>query len=124
MSDFEERALLGSLDPGSQDPAFWPRFHNRVLGEAQAELARRRMAGDLGVTDVVFAWRRALVPMALLAAALAGILIAGHETEPPVQLVALEEIFTEDLNLQPIHSVLNGEGSFHDALFAVSEEGF
>ena len=124
MSDLEKRVPLESLDPGSRDPGFWLRFHRRVMREAEAELARRTMAGDPSVADVLFAWRRALVPMALLAAALAGILIAGYEPQQQVQLVALEEVFSADLNLQPIHSVLNGEGSFQDPLFAVVEGGF
>jgi len=124
MSDFEKRVPLGILDPGSRDPGFWLRFHSRVMGEAQSELARRKMADDLSVVDVLFAWRRALVPMALLAAALAGILIIGHEPQPPVQLVALEEVLAEDLNLLPIHSVLSGEGGSQAALFAMAEEGF
>lgn len=124
MSDFEKRVPLEILDPGSRDPGFWLRFHSRVMSGAQTELARRRMTGDLGVVDVVFAWRRALVPLALLAAAMAGVLILGHEPQPPVQLVALEEVLAEDLNLLPIRSVLSGEGGFPEALFAVAEEGF
>ena len=124
MSDFEKGVPLEVLDPGSRDPGFWLRFHSRVMGEAKSELARRRMVGDLSVVDVLFAWRRALVPMALLAAAMAGILIIGHEPQPPVQLVALEEVLAEDLNLSPIHSVLSGEGGSPEALFAVAEEGF
>jgi len=124
MSDFEKRVPLEILDPGFRDPGFWLRFHTRVMGEAQTELARRRMAGDLSVVDVLFAWRRAVVPMALLAAALAGILLIGHEPQPPEQLVALEEVLAEDLNLLTIHSVLNGEGGSPDALFAMAEDGF
>ncbi|MGW8265738.1 MAG: hypothetical protein ACWGSQ_05170, partial [Longimicrobiales bacterium] len=60
----------------------------------------------------------------LLAAAMAGVLILGHEPQPPVQLVALEEVLAEDLNLLPIRSVLSGEGGAPEALFAVAEEGF
>jgi len=124
MSDLEKRVPLEILDPGSRDPGFWLRFHGRVMNGAKSELARRRMAGDLGVVDVLFAWRRALVPLALLAAAMAGVLLLGHEPQPPVQLVALEEVLAEDLNLLPIHSVLTGEGGSPEALFAVVEEGF
>ena len=124
MSDSEKRVPLEFLDPGSRDPGFWLRFHRRVMREAEVELARRTMAGDPSVADVLFAWRRALVPLALLAAAMAGVLILGHEPQPPVQLVALEEVLAEDLNLLPIRSVLSGEGGSPEALFAVAEEGF
>ena len=124
MSEFEERVPLESLDPGSRDPGFWLRFHNRVMNHARSELSRRRMVAELSVVDVVFAWRRALVPMALLAAALAGILVVSHEPRPPVQLVALEEVLTEGLYLLPTLAVLSGETSAPEGLFAVAEGEF
>jgi hypothetical protein len=124
MSEFNERVPLEALDPGSRDPGFWLRFHNRVMDRARAELSRRRMAAELSVVDVVFAWRRALVPMALLAAAMAGILLMSHEPEEPVQLVALEDVLTEGLNLLPSTAVLNGETTVQQALFAAVEDGF
>lgn len=124
MNDFQDGVPLGSLDPGSRDPGFWLRFHGRVMSQAQAELSRRRISGDLSVADVVFAWRRALVPMALMAAALAGILTVGQAPQAPVQIVALEEVLTEDLNLLPIPSVLSSEGAFDELLFAAAEWGF
>ena len=123
MSEFNERVPLEALDPGSRDPGFWLRFHNRVMDRARVELSRRRMAAELSVVDVVFAWRRALVPMALLAAAMAGILLMSHEPEEPVQLVALEDVLTEGLNLLPTTAVLSGETTVQQALFA-AEDGF
>jgi hypothetical protein len=124
MSEFNERVPLEALDPGSRDPGFWLRFHNRVMDRARAELSRRRMAAELSVVDVVFAWRRALVPMALLAAAMAGILLMSHEPEEPVQLVALEDVLTEGLNLLPTTAVMSGETTVQQALFAAAEDGF
>ena len=124
MREFDEPKQLESLDPGSRDPGFWLRFHTRVMGKAQAELARRRMVGELSVVDVVFAWRRAVVPISLLAAALAGILILGYQPQVPVQIVALEEALTEDLNLLPIPAVILGEGPMQSGFFAVAEGGF
>ena len=120
----EERIPLDSLDPGSQDAGFWLRFHGRVMDAAQAELARRRMVGELSVLDVVFAWRRALVPMALLAAALAGILMMDSEPEESVRVVALEEFLTEDLNLFSTSGVLTSEDAFQESLFAMADGGF
>jgi hypothetical protein len=124
MSEFNERVPLEALDPGSRDPGFWLRFHNRVMDRARVELSRRRMAAELSVVDVVFAWRRALVPMALLAAAMAGILLMSHEPEEPVQLVALEDVLTEGLNLLPTTAVLSGETTVQQVLFAAAEGGF
>jgi hypothetical protein len=124
MSENKDHMALDALDPGSRDPGFWLRFHGRVMASAQAELARRRMVGDVGVVDLVFAWRKALVPMALLAAALAGILLIQSEVEAPVQTVALEELLTEDLNLLTASGVLIGDGLVRDAVFAGVEGGF
>jgi hypothetical protein len=124
MNEMEERIPLESLDPGSRDAGFWLRFHGRVMDSAQAELARRRMVGELGVVDVVFAWRKALVPMALLAAAMAGILMMGSEPEESIRVVALEEVLTEDLNLFSTSGVLAGESAFQESLFALAEGGF
>jgi hypothetical protein len=124
MSDLEEHLSLEPLDPASGDPGFWLRFHSRVMGDAQAELARRRMTGDISVVDVVFAWRRALVPMALMAAAMAGILILGHQPPLEVQVVALEEVFNQDFNVRPMTAVLSGDDGIQTGLLAGAEEGF
>ena len=124
MNDLEEHLSLEPLDPASGDPGFWLRFHSRVMGDAQAELARRRMTGEIGVVDVVFAWRRALVPMALLAAAMAGILILGHQPSEEVQVVALEEVFNQDFNVRPMTVFLSGDEGIQSGLLAGAEEGF
>jgi len=124
MNEMEERIPLDALDPGSRDAGFWLRFHSRVMDSAQAELARRRMVGELGIVDVVFAWRKALVPMALLAAVMAGILMMGPESETSIRIVALEEVLTEDLNLFSTSGVLAGESVFQESLFALAEGGF
>ena len=124
MNRMDEKLPLGSLDPGSEDPGFWLRFHNRVMADARAELAHRRMMGGVSVADVVFAWRKALVPMALLAAALAGILILGHEPAPSIRVVALEEVLTEDLNLLDGSGVLSSEAAADHIFFAGPEGEF
>lgn len=124
MSEFEDRIGLEPLDPASSDPGFWLRFHDRVMAQAMGELARRRMAAELSVVDVVFAWRRALVPMTLMAAAVAGLLLMGNEQPEPVEVVALEEVLTEGLNLFPVASVLSSEGATQPLVFAGAEGGF
>ncbi len=124
MSEMDEKLALDSLDPASKDPGFWLRFHHRVMADAQGELARRRMVGELSVVDVVFAWRKTLVPMALLAAALAGILLMAHQPGPAVQVVALEDVLTEDLNLLDGSGVLSPEGTAQLGIFAASEGEF
>lgn len=98
------------------------RFHGQVMRRVDGELARRRMASDFGVVEVVFAWRKALVPVALMAAALAGLLLVGTEPEPQLAPVALEEELTRDLEGEPIPVVLSGEhGTVEAAVLALGE---
>ncbi len=126
MSDIDERLELEALDPGRGDPGFWIRFHSRVLAQAQGELERRRMAQESGIADTVFAWRGILVPLTLMAAALAGILLVdwGSPVEDRSPAVALEEFLTEDLNLFSASGIFSQEGGVSEAVFAVAEEGF
>ncbi len=125
MNDIEEPVPLESLDPGTQSPGFWVRFHARALDQAQMELARRRVNGDLTFADVVFAWRRALVPTALLAAALAGVFLMSHE-EPaaPLAPLALEEALLEGLEGETIPVILGQERELEELAFFSSLGGF
>lgn len=124
MKKTDEKLPLEFLDPGSGDPGFWIRFHSRVLAEARDELSRRRMAGELSVVDVVFSWRRTLVPLALMAAALAGLLMTNSSPEEPVQMVAVDEFLREDFNLLPAAGVLSGDGSYRNSALLMVEGGF
>ncbi len=80
MNDIEEPVPLESLDPGTQSPGFWVRFHARALDQAQMELARRRVNGDL-------TFAAPLAPLALEEALLEGLegetipVILGQERE-------------------------------------------
>ncbi|MFC1659967.1 hypothetical protein ACFL3S_00695 [Gemmatimonadota bacterium] len=124
MVDLGERIPLDPLDPGMADPGFWIRFHARVMEMAESELARRRMAGDLSVAEVVFAWRKALVPLSLMAAALAGVLLFQPKAEEPLAPLALEEALTGGLEGDPIPVVLAAEAEMADAAYLVPGEGF
>lgn len=125
MTDRESRLPLGPLDPGSEDPGFWIRFHAGVMTRAREELARRQAVAELTVAEVVFAWRKALVPTALLAASLAGMFVLSHE-EParPLPPVALEEALVEDLDGEPIPSFLAREAELDEVAFLVAAGGF
>jgi hypothetical protein len=80
------------------------------------------MANDFGVVEVVFAWRKALVPVALMAAALAGVLLVGTEPAPQLAPVALEEELTRDLEGESIPAVLSGDpGAVETAVLAFWE---
>jgi hypothetical protein len=84
MSIIEPQVDLEVLDPVRSDPVYWDAFQNRVLQAAAPELARRRARGEpVPVTDVFVAWGKALVPSALAAAALAGVLMVPRVAAEP-----------------------------------------
>lgn len=119
MNDQDERVRLDPLDPGTGDPGFWIRFHSGVMERASGELARRRHETELGVAEVVFAWRRALVPLALMAAALSGILLvdAARDSGAAAPPMALEEALTLGLPGDPVPALTNGAVDLDEVAF-------
>jgi hypothetical protein len=125
MNDLGDRLPMEALDPGTSDPRFWARFHVRVMEQAQAELGRRQAYMRLTVPEVVFSWRRTLVPTALMAAALAGILLLGQgEASVPLSPLALEEALTQDLVVEPIPSILGRGDELDEPAFLHLVGGF
>ena len=125
MSDSDERMDLAELDPGSGDPGFWIRFHGQIMAQTKDELARRRMAGEWSVAEVVFQWRKTLVPLTLLAATLAGIFLIGQE-EPvaPRSAMVLEEALVEGLPGDPIPTFLGQVAELEEVEFLTAAGGF
>lgn len=107
--DRPDRGLsFEALDPEARDPGYWERFKHRVLVNAGPELARRRARRHVGVTDIVFGWRNALVPTALLAAAVAAMLLVREPTLSEPAPIALEELLVSGLEGGTIPSILAG----------------
>ncbi len=79
--DMELASALELLDPGRGDPTYWMRFRAKVLRRAAPELARRRLMTEVSLPDVVMSWARAIVPAAVVAAALAGLLLLHDHTQ-------------------------------------------
>ena len=97
---------LAALDPATEDPNYWFRFHAGVMSKAARSLAQRRVIAELTVADVVASWGRTIVPTAALAAALAGIIllrsgVAGPVPEAPVTPVGAEVEAADELLLPP-----------------------
>ena len=95
--DMEIYAALRALDPGERESGYWDRFSGRVAAGAGQELVRRRAAASMTMGDVVVGWARTLVPTAMLAAALAGVvLMRGEVAESPAPM-GIEEMLTSEL---------------------------
>jgi hypothetical protein len=106
---------LFHLDPASQDPRYWLRFRTWVMNGATLELARRRMVAQMTVGDVVHSWARALVPTALLAAVLAGILLWRVGSVPPM---TVEELLISEIQGETIPMMASPSRSFEAVTFA------
>ena len=97
---------LAALDPATEDPNYWFRFHAGVMSNAARSLAQRRLIAELTIADVVASWGRTIVPTAALAAALAGIIllrsgVAGPVPDAPVTPVGAEVEAADELLLPP-----------------------
>jgi hypothetical protein len=113
--DRELAEALFNLDPASQDPKYWLRFRTWVMNGATLELARRRMIAQMTVGDVVQSWARALVPTALLAAVLAGILLWRVGSMPPM---TVEELLISEIQGETIPMMASPARSFEAVTFA------
>jgi hypothetical protein len=112
------------LDPGSADPGFWERFHRRVMASTGPELARRRLTPDLTVFEVLQSWGRAVVPVALMAAAAAGILLVQEDASlEPASMMTVEELLDASLG-EPIPASLQPEDEHEISATLVSLERF
>ncbi|MGE0157862.1 MAG: hypothetical protein AB7T31_00545 [Gemmatimonadales bacterium] len=113
--DSELAEALSHFDPASDDPNYWLRFRSWVLQGAGRELARRRMTAQMTVGDVVQSWARALVPTALLAAALAGIVLWRFGSLPPM---TVEELLVSEIQGETIPVLASPARSFEAVTFA------
>lgn len=117
----EERPLR-ALDPERVDPGYWARLHRRIMEAAAPELARRRALRDVTLDEVMSSWARTVVPTALLAAAVAGlVLLQGSEGQTDVARSAdVEEALLEGLEDSGFSAVASGrDGDPNSVIFAV-----
>ena len=114
--DRELAEALFHIDPASQDPNYWLRFRTWVVNGATLELARRRMVAQMTVGDVVHSWARALVPTALLAAVLAGVLLWRFGGSVPPMTV--EELLVSEIQGETIPMMASPARTFEAVSFA------
>jgi hypothetical protein len=91
------RRALGVLDPGEDAPSYWVDFKRAALLAARPELARRRRLAEVTVSEVVSSWSRALVPVAMMAAATAAFLLVRSRDAGP--FLRLEEALSEGIEV-------------------------
>lgn len=119
--DPELEHALGHLDPAHDDPNYWMRFRGWVLSSAQLELARRRLAPPLTISDVVGAWARTLVPVAGVAAAAAALVLVTSQPADAPTPPALAEQLVSELPDESATLLLAPEGTEGIVAFAAEE---
>ncbi|MCG6987257.1 MAG: hypothetical protein LJF06_03575 [Gemmatimonadetes bacterium] len=105
--DMAVAELLGPLSPEVDDPSYWMRFKTRVMRGASGELARRRLMADVTVGDVLVSWARAVVPTAVLAAALAGLMLMRAHVAPAATPARVEELLVAGMESETIPATLS-----------------
>ena len=103
---------LRVLDPGLDDPGYWPRFLSVVMVRAADELSRRRFAAEVGAGDLLQTWSLTVIRGALIAAAIAGLLLLR---DGPATTLGAEEALTmelEDRTLSDLMRQSEGDDPF------------
>lgn len=92
--DARVASWLSELDPGRDDPAYWMGFHRQAVDASRLELLRRRRESERSVAGVVSGWSRTVIPAALMAAAVAGFLLAQPDVTDSSPEVTLDDLIT------------------------------
>lgn len=114
--DMQLARALDLLDPASGDATYWLRFRSWVLESAAPELARRRLMGKVTIGDVLGSWARTVVPTAMVAAAVAGVLLIRAEAIVAPQPIGVEELLLTEIEGVPIPVALSPENAMVSAL--------
>jgi len=114
--DVQLARALELLDPVSREANYWFRFRSWVVESAGPELARRRLTARLTVADVLNSWARTVVPTAVLAAAVAGMLLVRAEALVAPQPIGVEELLLSEIEGLPIPVALDPENAVASAL--------
>ncbi len=108
---------FGILDPQLRSPGYWGRLRGNVMQRAANELYRRRLLRSVGVADLLQSWARMLVPAAVVAAAIGGVLLVRN---PSNVAIDVEEALWVGLEDQTLADVM-GQGDVDDPFLLVEE---
>lgn len=114
--DVQLARALELLDPVTREANYWFRFRSWVVESAGPELARRRLTARVTVADVLNSWARTVVPTAVLAAAVAGMLLVRAEALVAPQPIGVEELLLSEIEGLPIPVALDPENAVASAL--------
>jgi hypothetical protein len=109
---------LAALDPATEDPNYWFRFRGWVMTGAGGELARRRLMAELTVGDVLNSWSRTVVPTALLAAAMAGIMLVRSGDDPTARHIGVEELLVSEISSETVAALMSDDDTEGAVMFA------
>jgi hypothetical protein len=122
--DMAVAEALGRLGPAAEDPNYWMRFKARVMRSAGSELARRRLMADVTVGDVLISWARAVVPTAMLAAALAGLVLVRAHDAQTTATARVEELLVAGMENDAIPTTLSRNERENGTQVAFAAERF
>lgn len=107
--DREVASILEAVDPAKADPSYWLRFRSWVMEAAAPELARRRLMADLTMGEVMSGWAQAVVPTALLAAAVAALIFVQgiSSNDRQATAVSVEELLVAGMERETIPEALD-----------------
>ena len=119
--DIELEGQLRVLDPSQDDTGYWFRFRGWVMKEAADELARRRLAVDLTVEDLLESWSRTVIPVAMAAAIAAIALIRSSPDDAPelFMAVGVEELLVREIPAQTQPVLLSPDAAEGTVAFAL-----
>lgn len=118
--DMDLASILEAVDPAKADPNYWLRFQSWVMEAAASELARRRLMANLTMGDVMTGWARAVVPTAVLAAAVAALILVQKSWSGDRQAVAasVEELLVAGMERATIPEALDAGEAEASVAFA------
>jgi hypothetical protein len=108
---------FGILDPRLRSPGYWARLRGNVMERAANELYRRRLLRSVGVADLLQSWARMLVPAAVVAAAIGGVLLLRN---PSNLAIDVEEALRLGLEDQTLADVME-QGDIDDPFLLIEE---
>ncbi len=108
---------FGILDPQLRSPGYWARLRGNVMQRAANELYRRRLLRSVGVADLLQSWARMLVPAAVVAAAIGGVLLLRN---PSNMAIDVEEALRMGLEDQTLADVME-QGDIDDPFLLIEE---